>query len=65
MRVHTTLTAPRLAASAPSLPRLSRQAGIWAVAFAFLTVAAFSTAPSALFRGTADDPRWDLLPAAA
>ena len=49
MRLHTTVTAPRLAASAPSLPRLSRRAGLWAVAFAFLPVAAFSTAPSALY----------------
>jgi hypothetical protein len=29
-------------------PRLSRRAGLWAVAFSFLVVAAFSTAPSSL-----------------
>ena len=29
--------------------RLSRQSGFWAVAFSFLTVSAFSTAPSALY----------------
>jgi MFS family permease len=30
-------------------PRLSRRAGLWAVAFSFLIVAAFSTAPSSLY----------------
>ena len=33
----------------PATPRLSRRAGLWAVAFAFLVVAAFSTAPSPLY----------------
>src|SRR3954464_11110935 len=31
------------------LPRLSRQAGFWAVAFAFFALTAFATAPSALY----------------
>lgn len=31
------------------MPRLSRRAGFWAVAFAFLVTAAFSTAPSSLY----------------
>jgi MFS family permease len=31
------------------IPRLSRRAGFWAVAFAFLVVTAFSTAPSSLY----------------
>ena len=33
----------------PSLPRLSRGAGFWGVAFAFLALTAFATAPSALY----------------
>ena len=33
----------------PAAPRLSRRAGLWAVAFSFLVVAAFSTAPSSLY----------------
>ena len=32
-----------------TMPRLSRSAGFWAVAFSFLVVAAFSTAPSSLY----------------
>ena len=32
-----------------TLPRLSRNSGFWAVAFAFLAVSAFSTAPSSLY----------------
>jgi MFS family permease len=32
-----------------ALPRLSRRIGFWAVAFSFLVVAAFSTAPSSLY----------------
>jgi MFS family permease len=32
-----------------SLPRLTQRAGFWAVAFAFLAVSAFSTAPSSLY----------------
>jgi predicted MFS family arabinose efflux permease len=39
----------RLQALSPTLPRLSRGAGFWAVAFSFLALAAFSTAPSALY----------------
>ena len=31
------------------MPRLSRGAGFWAVAFSFLALTAFSTAPSALY----------------
>ena len=49
MQAQHTLAAPRLAASAPSLPRLSRRAGFWAIAFSFLAVTALSTAPSALY----------------
>ena len=49
MNVHHTATAPRLGASVPALPRLSRRAGFWAIAFSFLSVAALSTAPSALY----------------
>ena len=33
----------------PALPRLSRRAGFWAIAFSFLVLSAFSTAPSALY----------------
>ena len=36
-------------ASVLSVPRLSRRAGFWAIAFSFLVVAAFSTAPSSLY----------------
>ena len=36
-------------ASARAKARLSRQSGFWAVAFSFLAVSAFSTAPSALY----------------
>jgi MFS family permease len=49
MQLEHTLTAPRFGASAPALPRLSRRAGFWAIAFSFLAVTAFSTAPSALY----------------
>lgn len=49
MHSEHTLTAPRFGASAPTLPRLSRRAGFWAVAFSFLAVTAFSTTPSALY----------------
>ena len=41
--------APRRRASARALPRLPQRAGFWAVAFAFLAVSAFSTAPSSLY----------------
>jgi MFS family permease len=49
MHLDNTATAPRLGASVPALPRLSRRAGFWAIAFSFLAVAALSTAPSALY----------------
>ena len=49
MHAQHILTAPRLGASAPTVPRLSRRAGFWAIAFSFLTVTALSTAPSALY----------------
>jgi MFS family permease len=49
MHAKHTLTAPRLGASAPTLPRLSRRTGFWAVAFSFLALTAFSTAPSGLY----------------
>jgi MFS family permease len=49
MQLEHTLTAPRVGAAAPTLPRLSRRAGFWAIAFSFLAVTAFSTAPSALY----------------
>ena len=39
----------RWRASARAKARLSRQSGFWAVAFSFLAVSAFSTAPSALY----------------
>jgi hypothetical protein len=48
----------RWRASAHTKARLSRQAGFWAVAFSFLAVTAFSTAPSALYGLYAQrDPR--------
>ena len=47
MQLQHTLTAPR--ATALTLPRLSRRAGFWAVAFSFLIVTALSTAPSSLY----------------
>jgi MFS family permease len=47
MHLEHSLPAPRL--SAPALPRLSRRAGFWAVAFSFLVLSALSTAPSALY----------------
>jgi hypothetical protein len=49
MQLENALTTRDLGAPAPTLPRLSRGAGFWAIAFAFLAVAAFSTAPSALY----------------
>ena len=45
---HAIEASPRRA-PAGALPRLSRRAGFWAVAFAFLVAAAFSTAPSSLY----------------
>ena len=49
MQLQHTATAPRLGASVPALPRLSRRVGFWAIAFSFLVVAALSTAPSPLY----------------
>src|SRR5437764_5646308 len=43
------LTASPRRASARTVPRLSRRAGFWAVAFSFLALTAFSTAPSSLY----------------
>ncbi|HET7742065.1 MAG TPA: MFS transporter [Mycobacterium sp.] len=43
------IKASPLRASVRALPRLSRRTGFWAVAFSFLVVAAFSTAPSSLY----------------
>ena len=40
---------PRRRSSGPALPRLSRHAGFWAVAFAFFAVTALSTTPSSLY----------------
>ena len=48
MQAQLTLPIPRQAASL-HVPRLSRRGAFWAVAFAFLSVSAFSTAPSALY----------------
>lgn len=42
-------TLSRRPARTRPLPRLSRQAGFWAVAFAFFALTAFATAPSALY----------------
>jgi predicted MFS family arabinose efflux permease len=49
MQAEHTLAAPTLGASLPTVPRLSRRVGFWAIAFAFLSVTALSTAPSALY----------------
>src|SRR5215207_4109779 len=48
---HPTLRRRRAHPEAPirTSPRLSRGAGFWAVAFSFLALTAFSTAPSALY----------------
>ena len=43
------IEASRRRAPARALPRLTQRAGFWAVAFAFLAVSAFSTAPSSLY----------------
>jgi MFS family permease len=43
------LTLPRRPGLTRPLPRLSRRASFWAVAFAFLALTAFATAPSALY----------------
>ena len=47
MQTNQTLTSRRPVT--PAVPRLSRRAGFWAIAFSFLAVTAFSTAPSALY----------------
>src|SRR5271167_4947885 len=44
-----TFTTPFRRASTPAIPRLSRQAGFWAIALSFWSVTAFSTAPSSLY----------------
>jgi MFS family permease len=44
-----TIEASMPTARGRALPRLSQSAGFWAVAFAFLVVSAFSTAPSSLY----------------
>jgi MFS family permease len=44
-----TFTIPSSSASTLAIPRLSRPARFWAVAFSFLVVTAFSTAPSSLY----------------
>ena len=49
MQADHTLAGPRLGTSVLTVPRPSRRAGFWAVAFAFLSVTALSTAPSALY----------------
>jgi MFS family permease len=49
MHAQHTLPAPRLGATVPTVPRLSRRVGFWAIAFSFLAVTALSTAPSALY----------------
>jgi MFS family permease len=49
MQAEHTVAAPRLRATVPTLPHFSRRAGSWGIAFAFLTVTALSTAPSALY----------------
>lgn len=49
MEFRHVIEAPAWRASAGAVPRLSRRAGFWAVAFSFLVVTAFSTAPSSLY----------------
>jgi MFS family permease len=49
MQPHHTLAAPRPGVAVPTLPRLSRRVGFWAIAFSFLTVTALTTAPSSLY----------------
>jgi MFS family permease len=43
------IAVPPRRSSRPASPRLSRQAGFWAVAFAFFAVTALSTTPSSLY----------------
>lgn len=49
MELSHTIETPSSRASSRGLPRLSRRSGFWAVAFSFLVLAAFSTAPSSLY----------------
>jgi hypothetical protein len=49
MEARPAIKAPPWQPSVRSLPRLSRRAGFWAIAFSFLAVSAFSTAPSPLY----------------
>jgi MFS family permease len=49
VQIRHTTAASLWRAPARALPRLSQRAGFWAVAFAFLAVSAFSTAPSSLY----------------
>jgi MFS family permease len=44
-----TFIRPSRSASPLATARLSRRAGFWAIAFSFLTITAFSTAPSSLY----------------
>jgi len=46
---HTAELLPTQVSAARALPWLSRRTGFWAIAFSFLAVAAFSTAPSSLY----------------
>ncbi len=49
METRHTIEISRPRTSVRVLPRLSRSAGFWAVAFSFFVVTAFSTAPSSLY----------------
>lgn len=49
MEFRNTIEAPPRQTTALAAPRLSRQAGFWAVAFSFLALSAFSTVPSSLY----------------
>jgi MFS family permease len=49
MKRSQTLHAPPPTIAFPSVPRLPRSVGLWAIAGAFLVITAFSTAPSSLY----------------
>jgi hypothetical protein len=49
MASRSAIEAPLWQTSDRALPRLSRRAGFWAIAFSFLVLSAFSTAPSPLY----------------
>ena len=49
VQIRHTTEASRRRAPGRALPWLSRRTGFWAIAFSFLAVAAFSTAPSSLY----------------